>query len=210
MSDQRHVFTILEDNSTGAGVKLPARQEGDVLGGNHVPALVAKDVNGNYKAIEAREEGASSAINALPSFVAKDPSGNLAYLRLNAEGEVIFSNDGASIKVFEYAKVTPAAINTLTTVVDLTLLVDEIYEKPAIRVSSFHPCMWELVQVNDVTLTVLDSMLTGPGQFTFNINYAALELTAGSSGTQALRIRATQLSGPASDMHGYVEAFQKA
>jgi hypothetical protein len=241
MADSRTVFTILEDNSTAEGVKLPARTEGATVGGNHVPSMVAKDASGNYKLIETRDAGAASSgvdslpilpvkdlagnlqyinardagdavsgVDALPALIAKDSSGNFAYLPLNADGELIVSNDSLGVKKFDYAKVAPAAINTLTTIVDLTLTADAVYEDIFIRVSATHASMWELVQVDDATLTVLDSFVTGPGQFTFKCPYNHMEITAGSTGTQALRIRATQLQGSVTDHHAYVEAFEKA
>jgi hypothetical protein len=241
MADSRTVFTILEDNSTGAGVKLPARAAGDASGGNHAPVITAKDSSGNYQLIEqrlqgqsastvgalpvlgakdlngdlqlinARDEGAAvSGVDALPGLVAKDGSGNFKYLLINNEGELVVSNEPNGSNLDETAIVTPASINTLTTVVNVTLAVDEVYESIEVRGSCSFPVKWELVQVNDVTLTVLDSFLTGPGQYTFTMKYDSMVITAGASGTQQLRLRGTQLQGSVSDMHGYVGAFQKA
>ena len=238
MSDKRDVFTILEDNSTAEGGKLPARAEGDAIGGNHVPSLVAKDAAGNYALIEkraagdavpsglaalpvkdlagnvqyinARDEGnAISGVDALPGLVAKDLSSNFAYLKVNADGELLVSAAGDGTELKSTAIVTPSAINTLTTVVELTLAISKSYEDAQVRGSSFFPVKWELVQVNDVTLTVLDSFLTGSGQFTFNIPYKHMSFSSGGSGVQKLRLRATQLNGAVTDMHGYIEIFQK-
>jgi hypothetical protein len=108
------------------------------------------------------------------------------------------------------AIVTPSAINTLTTVTDLNLNSAAYYEEIMCRGSSFFPCKWELVQVDDVTITVLDSFLTSSGQFSFSMKYNKILIQAGTSGVQALRLRVTQRSGAVSDAHGYVEALQKA
>lgn len=241
MADQRSVFTILEDDSSAAGVKLPARAEGDAVSGNHVPAIIAKDSSGNYQLLQLRDQGDSAAgvdsvpvlpvkdsagnlqlinardegdsvtgVDALPGLVAKDLSEQFAYLKVNADGELIVAPNGGGTKKTGYATVTPAAINTLTTVVDLSLTTTEIYESILVRGSSTFPVLWEVVQVDDAVITVKDKFLTGSGQFTFMMPYEQLEITAGASGTQAIRLRATQLSGSASDMHGYVEAIEKA
>jgi hypothetical protein len=94
MSDQREVFTILEDFTTSAGVRLPARAEGDSAGDNHVPAVTAKDGSGNYKLLEMRDEGDSATgVDLLPSAIAKDLSGNFKLLETRDEGDAVVGVD---------------------------------------------------------------------------------------------------------------------
>ena len=88
MSDQREVFTILEDFTTGAGVRLPARQTGDTVGDNHVPVLGAEDSGGLYRLLEVRDAGeASSGVNSVVGMISEDSAGNLQYLQLRDAGE---------------------------------------------------------------------------------------------------------------------------
>lgn len=271
MSDKREVFTILEDDGTGEGVKLPARAEGVAAAGNHAPVMAAKDDAGNYKLIEmkaagaaagsedavvglnavdsagnlaynevrdagqasagvnsapvlpvkdlagnlqyinARDEGdAVSAVDALPALIAKNQAGNFKYLTVNNDGELVVSLENIKEKKNATAIVTPSAIATLTTVVNLVLDISEVYEGISLRASCMFPTKWELVQVDAAVITVKDSFLTGPGQYSFSMKYGALEISSGATGTQNLRLRATQLTGAPSDFHGYVEALEKA
>ncbi len=270
MADKREVFTILEDDSTAEGVKLPARAEGDTSGGNHAPVMAAKDDAGNYKLIELKAQGAAagtedavvvlgavdssgnleyvdlrtagqaasgvnntpvlpvkdlagnlqhinardegdaiSGVDALPVLGFKDKNGNFKYGKVNDDGELVVSMEGVGTPLSSTDIVTPAGINTLTTIVELTLTASKVVEEIKVRASCMFPTKWELIQVNDVTLTVKDSFLTGAGQYSFSMHYANMEITTGGSGTQKLRLRATQLSGSASDQHGYIECFQK-
>jgi len=244
MAETRTVFTILENNSTAEGVKLPARSEGDAVGGNHAPAVIAKDSAGNYSLIElasegdastgvnklpslpvmdlsgdmqqinARDEGdAISGVDALPGLIAKDNSGNFKYLLTNADGELVVSNEGGGVKKYGYAKVTPAGINTLTTVVNVILVASKTHEDIEFSVSNSFPTMWEICKVDDAAGTpvvvVLFSTLTGPGQYSIKAQLDHLEFSSSATGIQHLRIRGTQLQGNASDMHGYVAASQK-
>jgi len=245
MADERHVFTIVEDNTTGAGIKLPGRAEGDTAGSNHMPSMVAKDSAGNYKLIELRDQGdaasgvdalpampvkdlsgnlqyinardegdAASGVDALPGLIAKDNSGNLDYLNINADGELLISADPAGTKVFGDAVVTAVALGSADDVVTLTLTASAVYEKLMCSTSQSFPTRWELVQVDDVGVTDVEtqhaSWLTGPGQFTYTFDPQWLEFTAGGTGVINLVLRGTQLTGSKSDHHGYVEAFQKA
>lgn len=240
MANKREVFTILENDSTAEGVKLPARQAGDSYGGNSVPVighknaagnfigldsrqvgaagagldaqpgLVASDLAGNLQYIALRDEGAAaSGVDSVPSLVAKDASGNLAYIKLNADGEVLISGSGDGSSLFGDATVV-GVLNTATTVVNLALVADEVYEAIEFQTACTFPVYWELVQVDDAVLTVVSSWITGAGAYTFANSLKHLVVTAGSTGTQQLRIRGTQLQGAASDMHAHVGAFQKA
>lgn len=237
MSDKREVFTILEDNTSAEGVKLPARVSGDTVGGNNVPVLAGKDDSGNFIHLPVKQAGnapddaqpslsavdvsgnlqytniraaGADPVGSAPVLPALDSSGKLSYLHLNADLELLVSNEPSGTKKFGTAIVTPGSINTLTTVVNVALTISEVYEKIQVRASCFFPTLWEVVKVDDVTLTVLDSFLTGSGMFTFSMKYEWMTVTAGGSGTQQLRLRATQNSGSPSDFHGYVEAFEKA
>jgi hypothetical protein len=169
---------------------------------------VAEDGSSNLKYIQIRSEG--NAIGpSMPGLVAKDSSGNLAFIKLNSDGEVIVSSgsDGTPLSA---TAIVAGVLNTVTTVVNLALTVNKKYEEIEFQTACTFPVFWELVQVNDVTLTVVSSWITGAGMYSYGNILKNLLVTAGASGTQQLRIRGTQLQGPASDMHATVGAFQKA
>ena len=88
MADKREVFTIVEDNSTAEGIKLPGRAQGDVAGSNHIPAMVAKDTSGNYQLVPLRDAGdAVSGVDSLPVLAVKDLAGNFQYINARDEGD---------------------------------------------------------------------------------------------------------------------------
>jgi len=179
MADEREVFTILEDDVTGAGEKLPARQEGDL----------------------------ATAKNGLIGFAYKDQSNNLALPKLTANGAVPVDPGAANQKLFNGATIT-AVINSATDVAKITLDISQTYGCIGVTFSNTFTTLWELVQDNDGVKTVKDSWITGPGQYTVTIKEALadLEVISGASGVQELIIRGTQKFGVASDLHASVGA----
>lgn len=239
MSQKREVFTILEDDTSKEGVKLPARTSGTAVAGNQVPVLAgvksdgtfknlpvkaagdaigdaipslsAQDVGAVLRYLQQRLEGAAIAgVNALPILGFKDAAGNFKYPLVNADGELVISNAPVGTRMRAHGSVEPSAINTLTTIAEITLAVDEVYEEIMCKGSATFQTLFELVQVDIATITVLDSFVVGSGQYSFSMNYRQMEITAGASGAQKLRVRATQLQGSPSDCIAYVEALEKA
>lgn len=244
MADDREVFTIVEDVTTGSGIKLPGRAEGDASGSNHMPAMVAKDSSGNYKLIELRDEGdaatgvdaqnilsvkdsagnlqyinsrdegdAISGVDALPGLVAKDSSGNFAYLELNADGELIVSSKSEGNKKSGSAVVV-GVLDTATTILDVAITSSAVHEELHIMVSATRTTMWEIFNVDDVAGTpvetsLIEGIITGSGQFSFAELFPNLEFTAGSTGTQALRIKGTQLQGAATNLYATADFLEK-
>jgi hypothetical protein len=235
MADLREVFTIVEDNTTGEGIKLPGRQEGDAIGSNHMPAMVAKDGSGNYKLIELRAAGAAAAstafvpvlpvkdlagnlqqinardegdaisgVDALPAMVAKSASGNFAYLKLNAAGELIVSHEAPGVEHRTSATVA-SVVGTPTTVASITLTAGKVYQEPEWTVASTFSTLWQLIGVEDEAGTPVETLLaqciTGPGAFSFGQLYERINYTAGTVGILKLKIVATQLNGPVTDLH---------
>jgi len=179
MADARELFTVVEDDSTGEGVKLPARIEGD----------------------------ASAAKNGLIGYSFKDSSGNVILPQLTVSGAVKTDPGAANQKLFNGATI-PAVINVATDVAKITLDVSETYGCIGVTFSNTFTTLWELVQDNDGVKTVKDSWITGPGQYTVSLKEALadLEIISGASGVQELIIRGTQKFGLASDLHASVGA----
>jgi hypothetical protein len=207
MSNEREVFTILED-ADGAGVALKKKAEGDAAAGaNLVPAAVGKKA-GNFVLLPVSTEG-SDIGDAMPGLVAKDAAGDLKYLKVNADGEVLVSAEQEGTEIADEASVL-GVLATQTEVVALTLAASEDYQDVEVLASCTQPCLWEIIQTNDETDTRKASFLTGPGQFSFSKLFKHIKFSAGASGTQELKLMGTQLSGKASDMNGYMAVIQKA
>jgi hypothetical protein len=176
MADQREVFTILEDFSTGAGVRLPARQEGDTVADNHAPVIFCQDSSGNYIVVENRTEGeaicaalpgmvakdtsgnlkylemldagdASAGDNTIPAFIAIDTSNNFQYLKVNGDGELIVSSESAGTAKHAQAQLT--ADGTMQDVADITLTASKVYEKIEFMGSNTFATAWEVVGIED-------------------------------------------------------------
>jgi hypothetical protein len=206
---------MVAKDSSGNYELLEQRLQGQAASSvGMLPILPVKDLAGDLQLINARDEGnAVSGVDALPGLVAKK-AGNFAYLQLNADGELLVAENGGGIKKYGYAKVTPSAINTLTTVVNVVLTASKVHEDLEFSGSCSFSTMWEIVSVDDAlgtpVVTVLFSFLTGPGQFNVKMLLEHFEFSSSATGVQHLRLRATQLVGSASDMHGYVAAIEKA
>jgi hypothetical protein len=189
MAESREVFTILEDNSTAAGVKLAARAEGDAAGGNHVPSVVAKDSSGNYKLIEVRDAGdAAAGVDSVPVLSVKDLSGNLQAINARDEGDAISGVDALPALIakdpsgnFIYLKVNAdgelvisdesigtkkfirnvqvATVSSFVTVADITLTASKVYEKIQVLGSATSTTLWEVVGIEDESGTPVETAL---------------------------------------------------
>lgn len=183
MADKREVFTIIEDNSTAEGIKLPGRAQGDAAGSNHVPAMVAKDSSGNYQLIEMRQEGdAAATLNSFPSLAVKDSSGNLQYINSRDEGDAASGVDALPILGFvdasgnyKYPLINAdgelvvshegggtkkyvqgqatAVVTTQTEVAKITLTASKDYEKIEFMGSNTFPTLWEVIGIEDAAGT---------------------------------------------------------
>lgn len=174
MADLRTSFATLEDSATQAGAPLHKVLEGD----------------------------ASAAKNASAGLVAVDPSSDLAYLKVNAAGELIINAEGEDTNTLDgYGN--SAGSTSDVDVVTLTLTVDKVYKDIAFAISSFRDTVWTVVHDDDVagvgqsnTLAVLR---TGAGNMSLIDQLKSIRFTAGSIGTQELKVVGKNLT-VASDM----------
>jgi len=235
MADEREVFTILEDSSTGAGHGLHKRVEGDAVSGSkehgvlpskdsagnfqHIPyrsagdtaspgtpGLGYKNLAGNLQYANVRDEGQAPGDENVPALVAKDQSGNLQFLEVNASGELLVDiTPGTPVDARGLVLATLASYVTVAT---LTLVASTAYSEIDAIGSSTFPVAWKLEQVDDMTTTIVAEGISGPGMFTVNFLPKNISRTAGASGTQQLKLSGKQLTGAASDLHGIVSALR--
>lgn len=180
MADLRESFPTLQDATTGEGIALAARTEGQAA---------------------ASQQGAIG-------FSFKDSSGNVVLPQLTANGKIMVDTEAVSgTPVNASAKVTPASVGTLTTIASLTLTASNFYREIEAEGSCFRDSEIIIEQVDDATTTVLARGIVGPGQF--NVPLKVKQIQAGATGTQTLRVRGTNLD-KVSDLRGNIRAVGSA
>lgn len=213
MAEKREVFTILEDDTSAAGVKLPARAVGTAAAGNHMPVLAGQEQGGTYTLIKQAAEGETIAGDETPVLPCKDSTGKWAHIPLNGDGEVIVSLEGGGSRKRNHATIV-GVIGSFVELASITLAATTDYEAPMIVVSASHPTLWELVSVDDYGVTdvttVLSSFLTGAGQYSLCCKLENFEFSSAATGVQNLHIRGKQLRGDVTDLHSTLTVIEKA
>ena len=178
MADLRECFPSLADETTGAGECLISRIEGEAA---------------------ASQEGSIG-------FSFKDSSGNVVLPQLTAAGAIVVDNGGAA-GTCKFASAKVAGSLTETTVVALTLTATKTYHKIEVIAAAYRETSYLLVQHDNGVDTTIGEFITGPGQYTVDFNIDCLDVTAGATGTQELRLRALNLE-KVTDIRGTVAALE--
>jgi hypothetical protein len=160
MSDIRAPFPSLEDGSLVAAV-LRAIQAGDSTAAkNGSLGFAFRDVNAVLPQLDAEGK--------LP--VTSDSAGTI----LRARGTNTDQNSSA-------ADVAGASI---------ALTASKTYVNIGMHVSCRRAALFQLIQVNDVTETVLADVILDAGQYSHQFVLAVDQIIAGASGTQTLKVKA--------------------
>lgn len=179
MSDLREVFPVLVDQVTDEGKALTAAAAGDAAAGK----------------------------TGLVGFGFKDSSGNLVLPQLTSGGNLPIQVDDGGLNKSASSNGVVAGSLTVVTVAELTLVADKVYKAIKATGSCFREAIYDLVQLDDVTETIIGSFIVGPGQFSFNWIGQSKEITAGSTGTQKLILKAKNLQ-KASDFRGDISCIE--
>ena len=100
-------------------------------------------------------------------------------------------------------------LSTDVDVATITLTADKNYDGIEALVCCTQDTYWKVVQEDDGTPAILADMITGAGQYSFEAIFKNIEFTAGSSGTQELKIIGNQLGhGKASDLYATLTTYQ--
>lgn len=207
MADIRESFTTLEDAVTGAGKALASRQEGDAAAAQNGAigysykdasgnvALPALDVAGNVKVLvdhQDLEGDASAGKEGLVAFSFKDFTGDLVLPQLDTNGAIQAALAPTYTRKKSLAGELAAGSSSLANVTNATiaLTVNKVYRGITALVACRRDALFQLVQVNDATSTVLAEVIVGAGQYTFEAVFPDMEITAGATGTQTLKIMA--------------------
>lgn len=166
MADLREVFPILADSAaSGAGYDVTRAYEGFAAASvsGAVPALVAKDANGDLIFLQLDSQG------RLPvTSVAGTPKAARGFL------------DGGSKTLVE---VTNSAV---------VLTSGKSYANIQCIVSCFRETVAQLVWNDDGAETILADIIVGPGSYTYDFDLLNEQVTAGT-GTQELKIKAINI-----------------
>lgn len=171
---------------------LVAFSHKDSSGNLVLPSL---DAAGNTKVLvdhQDSEGDAAAGKEGLVAFAFKDSSGNLVLPQLNGAGGVPVAVAEGYTRKKSTAGELAAGSATLANVTgaSITLTASKVYYGISAVVSSRRDSLFQLVQVNDATSTVLAEAIVGAGQYTFEMLWPDMEITAGATGTQTLKIMA--------------------
>ena len=208
MADERTSFPVLEDFTTEVGKPWHQVAEGDdVAGRNLGPVAGFKNVDLDFRVPRVAAENTDDAPSSdvIPVMPCKDESDKIQYIPLS--GSKVPVTFDAGVEKNAHAVVEGVA-DTATEVCKITLTADKVYEKLEAVVSCNRNCRFEFIQKDDAAETQKLSLLVGPGQYTITLKMESFKLTAGSTGTQELILKGTQLQGPASDMHGTISIIE--
>jgi hypothetical protein len=137
---------------------------------------------------------APSTRRGIIGFSFKDSSGNVVLPQLDSQGRILTSSEGAGV---EYAADGELAAGSLSmadiTGAAITLTADKTYSKLQATVSCFRESVFHIVQIDDATTEILARVRVGPGQYTFTWNGGLKQFTAGSTGTQTLKVMGQNL-----------------
>jgi hypothetical protein len=164
MADLRESFPVLEDASTGEGFGLHKSQNGD----------------------------ASAGKVGLTAWVFKDSNGDLVHPQLDAEGRIVVNPGAAGVPKKNRVE-NAAGSATNVDLASITLTANKSYLNISMIVSCLRESLFQLVQIDDATTTILADILIGPGQYTMSYVPQGLEVVAGSTGIQTLKIQGKNL-----------------
>lgn len=161
-------YPSLENTSTAAGEALSSVAPGDAAAGKKVAA----------------------------SLIATDVSGNLRYPLVDSQRRLsVVTNVNNEACLWERGE-HGAGSGTFVTVTgaEITLVPDLEYHQVGFIVSCTRDAHFQIVQLDDVTETILADIILEGGQSTHSDEMHCLDFVAGSTGDQTLRLVAKNLN----------------
>lgn len=163
MSDPQQLFEILKATSGGAGV--------------------ATD-----QAIDATT--AAVALNGLVGFAFKDASGNVILPQLDSLGRIATVSNRGTPKHGNGELAAGSLTLAAVTAAEIVLTASKVYTSVQWKCSCRQASLFQLIQSDNAVETVVDEIVLGPGQYTYDFDLQQLQLTAGATGTQKLLVKA--------------------
>lgn len=161
MADLREAFPVIVDETTGAGEALISRIEGE----------------------------AGAAQEGLIGFSFKDSSGNVVLPQLTAAGALPVDTEGTNTDCLHDNGEDAAGSASLVDIATITLTASKDVMALGWVVSCLRASLFQIVQIDDATETVLAEMIVGPGDYTNTGELNCISFTAGATGTQSVVLR---------------------
>ena len=163
MADILQVFNTLADEITGEGEALASRIEGEAAAGQ----------NGSI------------------GFSFKDSGGNVVLPTLTADGKLPVDTESVSGTCKSAHGELAAGANTLTDITNavVTVTAGSSLSKISAVVCCLRASLFQIIQDDNGTETVLAEAIVGPGQYTLKLDPHCLIATAGGTGTQEIKIK---------------------
>lgn len=181
MADLKECFPSLSDSVTGEGECLTARQEGEAASGS---------------------EGSIG-------FSFKDSSGNVVLPQLTAAGKLPVDTEGLAGTCKSANGEVAAGSATAVDVATITLTASKDYHKVEALGSCFRESIFQIVHNDNAVESVVAEFLVGPGQYSFQVSMDCLDIVAGATGTQELKLKAYNLD-KLSSLRGSISALEVA
>lgn len=156
-------------------------------------AALTKSIEGDAKAGKVGSVG----------FAFVDSSNNLVLPKL-IDGQIPVTSEQPGNCVDGNG--TLAGTGTEADVAVATLTPSSKYKNIEAIGSCFRDTIFRVVQVDDATVTELGQFICGPGQYSFKFDIKCLEIVAGATGTQSLKLVAKNLNST-SDIRGTIAAM---
>lgn len=179
MSHLRETFPVLENLATGEGEVLNTAVQGETAAGK----------------------------NGMIGIAFKDSLGNLVLPQLTSEGKIAVDFEGAGIAKKATSNGEVVGSLTLTTIAEISLTPSKTHGKILAKGSCFKEALFYLVQVNDVTETIIGHGIVGAGDYNTVIDIGIGEVVAGATGTQKIILKAKNLT-KVSDFLGHVSCLE--
>ena len=239
MAVDRELFSILQTGASGAGSSPTKKSEGDVVASAvEMPVLPSKDLAGNFQHIPIRASGDDVPTLNVPVLAHKDLAGDVRHSAVRAEGEAIPTADilaamvaktsGGLIKFIQVdangvvqvnsnpgtpksaSAEVDSVVGSFESVVTLTLVASKTYDDVSCQGFCSFLTSWRLVQIDNLTETILGRGMSGPGNYVFNFTDMNLRATSGATGTQSIVLRGKQEHGSAqvAGLYGNVTAIE--
>lgn len=181
MSHLRETFPILENLATGEGEVANTAVAGQTAAGK----------------------------NGISAFAFKDSAGNFVHPQLTPEGKIAVDLEGAGVAKTASSEGEIAGALTLTTIAEIDLTALKTYGRMRAQGSCFKEAIYYLVQLDDVTETIIGHCIVGAGSYNGEIDLGIGEIVTGATGTQKLILKAKNLT-KVSDFLGHVSCLEFA
>lgn len=181
MSHLRETFPILENFATGEGEVAHLAKAGEAVANK----------------------------NSISAFSFKTHDGNFVHPTLTPEGKIQVDLEGAGIAKTASSEGEIAGSLTLTTIAEISLTASKTYGRINAQLSCFKEAIAYLVQVDDVTETIIGHAMVGAGAYNGKIEIGIGEIVTGATGTQKLVLKAKNLV-KTSDFLGHVSCLEFA